>query len=68
MTPTLAPILLGKSDVCAHLKLSLRTLEGMVKAGKFPPPVRMGKYVLWSQTAIDGWRARMFGPQENWRP
>lgn len=68
MTANNSPLLLKKSDVCDRLALSLRTLEGMVKAGTFPPPVRMGKHVLWSQTAVESWRARMFGPQEAWRP
>jgi hypothetical protein len=33
--------LLKKSDVRAGLTMSLRTLEGMVKAGTFPPALRM---------------------------
>ena len=62
------PSLLKKTEVCTRLVLSLRTLESMVKAGTFPPPVRMGKHVYWSEAAIAAWMSRMFGPQEAWRP
>lgn len=68
MNPTTPPVLLKKSDVCKRLSLSLRTLESMVKAGTFPPSVRMGKHVYWSEAAILGWMSRMFGPQEAWKP
>lgn len=62
------PSLLKKTEVCKKLALSVRTLESMVKAGTFPPPVRMGKHVYWSEVAILSWMNRMFGVQEAWRP
>lgn len=68
MSSPVTPTLLKKSEVCERLSLCLRTLEGMVKAGTFPPPVRIGKYVYWSEAAITTWRVRAFGVQESWRP
>lgn len=68
MSTTVSPKLFKKSDVCARLALSARTLEGMVSEGAFPPPVRMGKFVYWSEKSIDAWMVRQFGPQEAWRP
>lgn len=68
MSSPVTPTLFKKSEVCKRLSMSLRTLEGMVKAGTFPPPVRMGKYVYWSDAAITTWMTRMFGTQEAWRP
>lgn len=68
MTDSTRPVLLTKSQVCERLSLSARTLETMVQAGRFPPPVRLGRYVYWSETAIASWLARMFGTQEAWRP
>ena len=68
MTPNSVPLLLKKVAVCEQLKLSARALEVMVKAGTFPPPVRMGKHVFWSQVALENWMTRKFGPQEAWRP
>ena len=67
MNPVPLPSLLKKTEVCERLALSLRTLESMVKARTFPPPVRMGKHVYWSDVAITNWTTRKFGPQEGWR-
>ena len=67
MNPIPVLTLLKKTEVCERLSLSLRTLESMVKAGTFPPPVRMGKHVYWSQVALANWTTRRFGAQEGWR-
>lgn len=58
--------LLTKTDLCARLSISPRTVENMVKAGNFPPPVRIGKYVYWSSIAITKWQHEAFSDQENW--
>jgi predicted DNA-binding transcriptional regulator AlpA len=60
--------LLKKSDVCELLNISARCLEYMVKEARFPPPVRVGRFNYWSAKAIDRWRVRCFGAQENWAP
>jgi len=38
----------------------------MVKAGTFPPPVRVGKHVYWSEVALRNWQQRLFAVQESW--
>lgn len=58
--------LIDKSRLCEHLKVSPRTIENMVKAGTFPPPVRVGKYVYWSEVAVRAWQRRLFSAQEAW--
>lgn len=58
--------LLGKSQLCERLHLSQRTIENMVKDGSFPPPVRVGKYVYWSEIAVSKWQQRLFSAQESW--
>lgn len=58
--------LLDKASLCARLNISARTLENMVKAGTFPPPVRVGKYVYWSEVAVRSWQRRLFAAQEAW--
>ncbi|WP_420712356.1 helix-turn-helix transcriptional regulator [Niveibacterium sp. 24ML] len=68
MTTTPPPQLLKKTDVCARLSISPRTLEGMVNERTFPPPVRMGRHVYWTENAVSAWVTRLFGAQENWRP
>lgn len=60
--------LLNKSDLCERLTLSARTIENMVKAKAFPPPVRIGKHVYWSATAVSQWQQRLFAEQEQWAP
>jgi predicted DNA-binding transcriptional regulator AlpA len=68
MPPNTAPILFKKAQVCQRLNMSARTLEGKVKDGLFPEPVRMGKYVYWCEAAIEAWLTREFGPQIQWKP
>lgn len=58
--------LLGKAELCERLNVSERTVENMVKAGSFPPPVRVGKYVYWSEIAVKKWQQRLFAAQESW--
>jgi predicted DNA-binding transcriptional regulator AlpA len=60
------PQLLTKHDLCARLSISIRTIENLVKAGSFPPPVRIGKCVYWSEIAVSKWQRRLFAEQENW--
>lgn len=60
------PTLINKLQLCEHLSLSPRTLENMVKDGVFPPPVRMGKCVYWSEVAVHKWQRRLFASQEAW--
>ena len=57
---------LRKKDLCARLNISERTIENMVKEGIFPPPVRVGKYVYWSEIAVRKWQERLFAAQESW--
>lgn len=59
-------MLLDKATLCERLNISPRTIENMVKDGSFPPPVRVGKYVYWSEIAIRGWQRRLFAAQEAW--
>lgn len=58
--------LLGKADLCDQLQISERALENMVKGGTFPPPVRIGKRVYWSETSVQKWQDSLFAAQESW--
>lgn len=58
--------LLNKLQLCERLSVSERTVEGMVKAGTFPPPVKVGKFVYWSEIAVRKWQQRLFAAQEAW--
>lgn len=60
--------LMSKEQVCELLGVSPRGLEGMVNKRQFPPAQRLGKRAVWSETAVERWRAQFFHAQENWRP
>lgn len=68
MTEATLPNLLDKAAVCQRLSLAPRTIENMVRDGAFPPPVRLGKRVFWSEVAVSAWQKRLFAAQEAWRP
>lgn len=60
--------LINKADLCKKLSISVRGLEYLVKRGEFPPPVKIGKYVYWSEVAVMKWKRRLFAIQEVWEP
>ncbi|WP_374326932.1 helix-turn-helix transcriptional regulator [Azonexus sp.] len=60
------PKLLTKTELSIQLSISARTIENLVKAQKFPPPVRIGKNVYWSEIAVSKWRDALFSQQERW--
>ncbi|MFL9948919.1 helix-turn-helix domain-containing protein [Paraburkholderia agricolaris] len=64
---TLSPMV-KKADLCARLNVSERTLENMTKQGLFPPSVRIGKHVYWSERAVQNWQQQKFSAQEAWAP
>lgn len=68
MTEATLPTMLDKETVCTRLGLGQRTLENMVRDNEFPPPVRLGKRVYWSEIAVCAWQKRLFSAQEAWRP
>jgi len=59
---------LDKETVCQRLGIAPRTLENMVNAGEFPPSVKLGKKVYWSEVAVRKWQKRRFAAQEAWQP
>jgi len=60
--------LLDKVRICERLNLSPRALEYLVQDGTFPPPVRVGRKVFWSEIAVRRWQQRLFAAQEAWHP
>lgn len=60
--------LLDKQQVARALSISIRTIDNLVKSGDFPPGVRMGRFLYWSQRVIAAWRRNQFASQEQWRP
>lgn len=58
--------LVTKAAVCERLCVSERTLEKLVRARKFPAPLRLGKQVLWAEQAVECWLEQRLAPQLNW--
>ena len=67
----IAPItatLLSKKSLSVRLGISTRTIENMVLAKRFPPGVRIGKFVFWEESVVERWQTRVFGVQQGWQP
>lgn len=60
--------LLGKSEVTQRLGVCDRTLEKLVRARKFPPGLKLGKHVVWAESAVEKWLASALEAQLNWAP
>lgn len=58
--------LFSKTDLCERLNLSERTIENMVSRNEFPPPVRIGKKVYWSEQVVAAWKLKVFKRQQDW--
>jgi prophage regulatory protein len=62
----LPPKLLTKVATCERLCVSDRTLEKLVRANRFPAPLRLGKQVLWAEQAVERWLEQELAEQLNW--
>lgn len=60
--------LLSKVAVTERLGISERTLEKLVRAHRFPPPLRLGKEARWDGVVVETWLEQALMPQRNWRP
>lgn len=58
--------LMSKAAVAQRLSMSERTLEKLVKARKFPPPLKLGKFAMWSQEVVERWLTQALMPQMQW--
>ncbi len=60
--------LIFKSDVALRLGVSERTIEKLVKACKFPPPLKLGKNAMWAQEVVENWLEQALKRQLTWEP
>lgn len=60
--------LIMKSDVIARLNISERTLEKLIKARRFPSPLRIGKRVQWVESVVSRWLEQAVAAQMSWEP
>lgn len=60
--------MLSKAQVAARLGCSERSLERLVKQGRFPAPRRYGRGVVWFESAVDHVLGLAEQEQLQWRP
>lgn len=60
--------LLGKEAVISMLGICERSLEKLVKEGRFPPPLRLGKTVRWLKSVVLAWLEAQTKAQRDWKP
>lgn len=60
--------LMTKIAVCERLCVSDRTLEKLVRARRFPSPLRLGKQVMWAEQVVERWLEAALAPQLSWTP
>ena len=58
--------LIFKSSVAQRLGVSERTIEKLVKARKFPPPLKLGKNAMWANDVVERWLELALAPQITW--
>lgn len=60
--------LLTKQQLQERIGVSASTLQKMVKTRNFPAPLRIGKYITWSEAAVERWLSIQLEPQIAWEP
>lgn len=58
--------LIFKSSVAQRLGVSERTIEKLVVARKFPPPLKLGKNAMWANDVVERWLEQALAPQHTW--
>jgi prophage regulatory protein len=58
--------LIDKTAVCKLLGISDRTLEKLVRANRFPPPLRLGKRISWVEAVVQKWLQNAVSAQLSW--
>jgi len=48
-------ITLDVRQVAKHLRVSVRTVETLLKAGQIPPPLRVGSQRRWHRASLLKW-------------
>jgi predicted DNA-binding transcriptional regulator AlpA len=63
------PLLIDKRQVAAMTSLSVRTIERLVSQGRFMPPIRLGRKMMWHREKFIAWLANgaVLPPRNNLR-
>lgn len=61
------PELVGLPDVCAMLGIGRTMLFDLVREGRIPPPVKVGRLNRWRRAEIRDWTHAGCPPADEWR-
>ncbi|MFC5496305.1 helix-turn-helix transcriptional regulator [Caenimonas terrae] len=59
---------LTKPELAGALHMSVRSLEGLLKAGDLPAGVRRGRFLFWDANVVCKWHDELFAAQRAWIP
>ena len=65
-SPVVEPLCVDAKGLAALLKLGLRTVRTLDRAGKLPRPVRIGGRVLWRTEELRAWLTAGAPDRETW--
>ena len=61
-----APCVLTKAELAQALRMSARSLEGLLKSGQLPAGVRRGRLLYWHSSVVKKWHDQNFADQLEW--
>ncbi|GAB3766235.1 hypothetical protein GCM10028796_25140 [Ramlibacter monticola] len=62
------PHLLTKAELADALRMSVRSVEGLLKSDKLPAGVRRGRLLYWHSSVVEKWLDEAFAAQRSWIP
>lgn len=65
---TALPHLLTKAELAEALRMSIRSVEGLLKSDKLPAGVRRGRLLYWHCSVVEKWFDEAFSAQRAWIP
>jgi predicted DNA-binding transcriptional regulator AlpA len=57
--------LIAIGQVASQLKVSTRTVFNLIKSGKFPPPIKIGRKSFWLETDTRDYIVSLFRDRDN---
>lgn len=65
---SVASDLLTKPELADALRMSVRSLEILLKSGQLPAGVRRGRLLYWDASVVGKWHDEKFAAQRAWLP
>lgn len=62
----IGPSLLTKEELAQALRMSVRSLEGLVNSGQLPEGIRRGRRLYWHSSVANKWHSEIFATHLEW--